>query len=219
MGDRFETAYLQNTIVNICADIDYRYIEYTGVIKSIISGESIRGEYKNGASFDFKPLTRLIFSANKMPKSKDKSYAWYRRFQIIKFPNKFSDNSEPGFEKKLNNEIPGIFNWALEGLKRLESQGHFTIAEEMKSNIYDYKNNHNDTVAAFLNENTTKYEGSFTVVGDLYAEYVQYCEALCLEVESLLSFGKRMAQLGFPSSPRRVNGKSQRCYLDIKKVS
>ena len=54
--------------------------------------------------------------------SKDKSHGFFRRFDIVHFPRVFKPSEQDyDLEQKLLEELPGIFNWALDGLKRLES--------------------------------------------------------------------------------------------------
>lgn len=52
--------------------------------------------------------------------SREHSEGWYRRFEIVRFPNEFKKTDasfDPELEKKLKNELAGIFKWAVEGLE------------------------------------------------------------------------------------------------------
>ncbi|MFW6028900.1 MAG: DNA primase family protein [Halanaerobiales bacterium] len=217
ISDRFETAYLQDKLINICSDIDPKYLTNVGIIKTLIAGEKIRGEYKGGNSFDFKPIVRLLFSANEIPKSIDKSYAWYRRFEIVEFPNRFEDNCDPLLEEKLLAELPGIFNWALEGLIRLKGRKKFTISNSMHNSMDEYQIE-NDSIKAFLGEITIDDEEGFIKVTDCYNKYKQYCKSGNLKIEKKALFGRRLSKLGYSSDIRYFNGKSHRCYIGLELV-
>jgi putative DNA primase/helicase len=222
ISQRFETAYLHQTLVNICSDIDPTYLKKTGVVKTMISGEKLRGEEKYGDSFDFSSIVRLIFSTNELPRTKDKTEGWYRRFKIVRFPNQFSptdSNYDPKLKRKLIKELPGIFNWAIEGLKRLKDQGYFTISDEMKREKINYKCN-NDSVRAFAeaklkktNEDKKQYQLPKQY---LYDEYKKYCEKVGLSgVVTRKKFTKRLKELDFEEGRRRFKvSKTTESYLD-----
>jgi putative DNA primase/helicase len=198
-NSRFSTAYLKDTLVNICADIDPTYLETTGAIKKIVSGDELRGERKHGSSFDFRSITRLIFSANELPKTRDKSTAWYRRLEIVEFPNQFDPedkDTDPNLDEKLKEEIPGIVNWAIEGLKRLKERGHFSISDTMKESKSAYQRK-NDSVLAFFEdrvEETGRPEDKLPAQF-LYRKYQTYCEDHGLNPVSQNKMGRKISDM------------------------
>ena len=67
--------------------------------------------------------------------SKDHSEGWHRRFEIIRFLNEFKKTDasfDLELEKKLRKELSRIFNWAIEGLRRLKRKGDFTKSDSIK---------------------------------------------------------------------------------------
>ena len=233
LSDRFETSKIQHKLVNICSDIDPTYLEKTGILKTMIAGETMRGEHKYRESFDFRPVARLIFSANELPVSRDKTDAWYRRLKIVKFPNTFTKD-DPGFDpnlkQKLKKEIPGIFQWALEGLRRFKKQGYFTQSKAMRSAKSEYQAE-NDSVRAFTDlkiERTGEDKPKFAIPKKkLYKQYRRYCEDSGLMSVSRRKFSRRMSELGFEDAKRRRHcrsvidqiegvGKPVRCFIKIE---
>jgi putative DNA primase/helicase len=193
---RFETKNIMGTLVNICSDIDAEYIERTGTLKKIVSGEQIRGEFKHGDSFDFTPFARLIFSANELPKARDKSEAWYRRMEVVPFPNRFdpdAPDTDPNLSEKLINEIPGVINWALEGLRRLEERGHFVTSDEMSDYMDDYQRK-NDSVLAFVDDRLeiTADADDRVPLKAIHRLYKSYCEDSGLSPVSRDKLGDRL---------------------------
>ena len=91
---RFKSAEIFGKLANICADIPASPITDTSQIKMIASGDSISAERKNQHPFQFRPFATLLFSANEIPRSKDKTHAFYRRWNFIPFPNKFEGKIE-----------------------------------------------------------------------------------------------------------------------------
>jgi putative DNA primase/helicase len=177
-GGRFEKAYLRGKLVNFCADIDSKYIDSTGLLKKLVAGDTVRAEIKHGKSFDFSPFVRLIFSANELPVSKDKSKAFYRRMKIVEFPNEFeidAPDTDPDLEEKLVNEIPGIINWAIEGLNRLRKNGSFTFSSNMQDKMKRYKRV-NDSVRAFYEDRIVKEAGNKMPTEFVMKYYEDYCD-------------------------------------------
>jgi len=217
LSERFETANIQDKLINICPDIDPTYLKETGIIKTMIAGEKLRGEYKYGASFDFKPVVRLIFSANEIPKARDKTEAWYRRFEIVKFPNTFR-KTDPGFdpylEDKLKKELSGILNWSIEGLRRLKDKRNFTESELIKEAKEEYERG-NDTVIAFLEDMIEYPEDNYELCQNVYKEYQNYCEEAGMKYTTRRTFTSKLKKLGFEVKNKWRNGKTQRCYYGM----
>lgn len=214
LTDRFETVKIQDKLVNICPDISSAYLKETGILKTLIAGEKVKGEFKYGASFSFDPVARLIFSANQLPRSSDQSDAWYRRLEIVKFPNTFSKD-DPDFdlhlEDKLKDELPGILNWAIIGLKRLKAQGNFTQSEAIAKAKREYEVD-NDNVAAFLEDEAEFPVENYEIASKVYEMYKHYCETNGFKFKSRRQFTSRLKNLGFEITVNWINGKSQRCY-------
>lgn len=69
--------------------------------------------------------TRLMMLANELPAFRDPSGALERRMLILKTHRSFLGKEDIRLTDKLMEELPGILNWAIEGLKRLRGRGHF----------------------------------------------------------------------------------------------
>jgi putative DNA primase/helicase len=199
---QFETKHLMGKLVNICAEIDANYIERTGPLKKIAAGEQLRGEHKHGKSFDFTPFCRLFFAANELPKARDKSEAWYRRMEVVPFPNRF-DPDDPETDTELSaklagsdehpGEIPGIINWAIEGLRRLEERGHFQTSDAMAEQMDKYQRK-NDSVLAFVDDrlSITADTDDRVPAKALYRFYEEYCENAGLSPVAKNKMGNRL---------------------------
>lgn len=120
-----------------------------------ITGEGfVDVEYKGvNARPSLKLPTRFHVSCNSMPDLKDPTGALGRRQMILPFFNGKSEaERDTGLKGKLLAELPGICQWALAGLKRLRSQGRFTVPAAAKPLIAASKVD-GSPVLAFLEEN------------------------------------------------------------------
>jgi putative DNA primase/helicase len=69
--------------------------------------------------------TRFMVLTNELPRLTDASGTIASRFVILVLTNSFYGSENPGLTDELVAEAPGIFNWALEGVDRLNARGHF----------------------------------------------------------------------------------------------
>lgn len=218
LSQRFGTVSIKDKLVNICPDIDPTYLERTGTIKAMIAGEEISGEYKHGAIFDFRPVVRLLFSANELPNTRDKSYGWIRRIEIVEFPNIFEGNKrDPYLKGKLLKELSGVLNWALGGLQRLRKQEQFTISKSMQRSKGEYTKD-NDSIKAYIEDKVilTNNTNDFIETQLLFDDYKRYCEEAGIVAHSRKIFTRRLkSELNIDDNQKRVNGSVTRGFSGI----
>jgi putative DNA primase/helicase len=107
-----------------------------GLMKMLISGEPITIEEKNQPAFRFEPRAKFVWSTNVLPRFTDKTDGMSRRTIIVDFRVQTLDENRQ--DKRLRStdwwkesgELPGIFNWALEGLANLTTRGRFIEPKE-----------------------------------------------------------------------------------------
>src|SRR5699024_10499289 len=109
---------------------------------------------KNKIEITTKLPTKLVFLMNELPLLSDDSYGFERRLLILPFDKTFTESEQDkDLPKKLSNELEGILNWSLEGLRRLIANNYtFTISESMKKAKELYLGV-GDHVAMFVEEN------------------------------------------------------------------
>ena len=116
---------------NICGDVGTKRIENTENIKKLSSNtDPISARLPYGVPFDFINNAKLIFAMNKMPEKDAFTTGDKRRDVIISFNNPYLDTKDDikGFAEIIRDsgEMSGVFNWAIEGLKRLERNQKFS---------------------------------------------------------------------------------------------
>ena len=91
-----------------------------------ISGEDSREvPRKNRTDWHGRMDARFMLLSNDPPVFKDASLALANRMMHIQFKISFLGRENFGLERELRHELPGILNWALDGLDRLTKRGHF----------------------------------------------------------------------------------------------
>ena len=121
----------------------------------------------------------MVLSANKIPDSDDTSHAYYKRWLILAFERSFTEGTkDTDLIHKLitDDELSGLLNLALVGLRQLEKEGGFRdIAVEDVKRDYERKSN---TVKAFLEDRCMmdlQAPEYLTLSAKVYDEYQEYC--------------------------------------------
>ena len=118
---------------------------------------------------------RFVIMANELQALIDPTGALASRFIFLITTQSFYGREDVDLEAKLVPEIPGIFNWAMEGLNRLRQRGYFlesvagieakAMAEELGSNVI-----------AFVREWCDIGEDRQTKCSDLYSAYKRWVQ-------------------------------------------
>jgi putative DNA primase/helicase len=91
-----------------------------------ITGEdSVSIDRKFRPAWEGQLRVRFLVISNELPRLADTSGALASRFIILRLVNSFYRREDLALTDRLLAERPGIFNWALDGLERLKTRGHF----------------------------------------------------------------------------------------------
>jgi P4 family phage/plasmid primase-like protien len=178
--NRFKAAQLYGKLANVFADLDARALQSSSMFKTLVTGDPIDAERKHCDPFRFRSYAKLLFSANTIPSSRDRSHAFYRRWTFIPFTRTFDGlggNPVPdkGLRDTLKDEVPGILNRAIHGLTRLTRHEAFTqppsVVEEKQKYI-----RRNDNVRVFVEECVIADTNSTLVKKEFYRVYETWCD-------------------------------------------
>jgi putative DNA primase/helicase len=148
--------------------------------KTLSSGEPIQARRLYKDPFTMTDYAKLQFNCNIMP-SAEHTHGFHRRFLISPFNVIISaeKQDETLQDRIVNNELPGVFNWALDGLKRLLKQRDFTKSEEMNAAADSYLEE-SDSIVSFMRSSdgyTPDYDETKKVLlKDMFADYLTWCK-------------------------------------------
>jgi len=190
-------AMLANKLVNYASEINGKL--ETSIFKQLVSGEPVEARLPYGDPFTLTDYAKLIFNLNELPKDVEQTHAFFRRLLIIPFDITIPDNEQDKelSAKIIRNELSGVFNWILAGLKRLLEQKNFTDSEAVNSQIEQYKKQ-SDSVQLFLeDENYVKGVNECKPLKELFTEYRSYCSINGYRFCSQKTVSERLKNIGF----------------------
>lgn len=217
LGDRFSVASLFGKLANIGDDIGDEFIPNPALFKKVVSGDRIKGENKGQKEFFFNPYCKLLFSANNIPRIKDKSGAVIDRLVIIPFDAQFSADSadfDPYIKYKLITEesLEYLILLGLQGLKRVLQNRGFTLSAKVNDSLEEYRENNNPILLFFkeiteddvINESTKK----------VYGKYNEFCLANTFTPLSNVEFSKQVKKYyDVDIANKSINGKKYRIFV------
>lgn len=129
-------------------------------------------------------------AANIFPKITDHSSAFFNRLILIPFDRIFLPHEQDkDLWPKLEAELPGILNWAIDGLKRLTKRGYFEHYGFIKEAVKDLENE-NNPVNGFLDDHVIVERGAYIEKGRLFEKYLEWCKRTNSYDLSNILFGK-----------------------------
>lgn len=197
LGDRFKTAELCGKLANIGDDIGDEFIPDASRFKKLATGDRVNVERKGQDPFEFNNYAKMLFSANNMPRIKDKTGAVQRRLVIIPFDAKFSPD-DPDFRPFIKYElreaarIEYLIQLALQGLNRILLNHKFTESDRVKRQLEDYEES-NNPIIAFINEvGLQSIENEPTK--KVYMRYKEFCLANQFQAVSNVEFSRQITK-------------------------
>ncbi len=200
-------AKLANKLLNYGSEIRGKNID-ADMFKRLVSGEPVAAREKYKTGFDLENKCKFMFNANKLPTGAEQTDAYFRRFVIVPFTVKITeDEKDPELHSKIiSKELPGVLNWVIDGLDRVLEKKKFTQCITADEELERYKRE-NNTIIIYLEENgITPDSETFWLVNDLYREYRSFCQDSGYRKVSKNDFSKELVKLDFEKH-RTANGR------------
>ena len=221
-NDRFAKAQLFGKLANIYSDLPSEALKNSADFKALSGGDRITAEHKFQAAFAFTNYAKLIFSCNYVPMTHDLSNAFFDRWIIIRFPNMFTgEKMNPNLLAKLTteDELSGLLNLAIRGLKRLLENGGFTYRKSLEE-VQDEYERLSNPVAAFLADMCEEDPEEYAIKDELYNVFKSYCKSNGYSIFSEKMFTGLLKKLAPVNDYRpTVNGERKRAWQGIKLAS
>lgn len=222
LGDRFKTAEMFGKLANIGDDIGDEFIANPAIFKKLVTGDRVSAERKGQNPFEFNNYSKFLFSANCIPRIKDKTGAVQRRLVIIPFDARFSKD-QPGFDPTIKHKLKSaetmeyLINLGVAGLKRTLDNRGFTDSDRVKKALDEYEEDNNPILGFFHECEDEHFLIEDNTTDAVYSRYQEYCLANNLQAMSKAAFSRQVSRnLNLHTEVRRFGKKICRVYAADK---
>jgi putative DNA primase/helicase len=188
------------------------------ILLRIIGNDVIDVHRKNRAAWNGELPVRIMMMSNDTPTFSDRSGALGGRMIYVKFSQSFYGREDPSLTEKLLDELPGILNWALDGLDRLNGRGRFTEPDSGQAEAEAVRRL-SDPIGAFVEDWCVIDPVRHIELDSLFLRYRAWCESEGRTKDSttkeIFSRDLRTKVPGLTTKRERINGKQIRILLGI----
>ena len=220
VNTRFAQYQLYQKLANIYADVPTKPLRKNAYLKMLTGGDLISAEIKRVQDrVKFYNYAKLIFSGNEPPKLKRVEEAVVHRFLPIKCRREWEEKKprqELIGELTTKEELSGLFNWALKGLKRIMRRRGFYETEKIR----DFKEEwliQANPLHVFLKKVVEKDPRKYMPKNYFYENLALWCEEHGVSPPSKNYVGKNLPGIlpGVKGKKRTHGGRQKRCWVGI----
>ncbi|MCX3285661.1 phage/plasmid primase, P4 family [Streptomyces sp. NEAU-H22] len=194
LGTNFGLATLVGKPLAVISDARLSGNDNSQVVERLltISGEdTIDVDRKFREQWTGKLPTRLMILSNELPHFGDSSGVIANRFILLSTRLSWLGREDPTLTDRLIAEMPGIINWALEGLARLERAGRITEPASSREAITTMRDTASPT-SAFIRERCTTGPACTVPVDALWTVWREWAEDNNVKPGTKQVFGRNL---------------------------
>lgn len=176
--DQYAAAEFSEKLLNFCGELsESQYIE-SDIFKLIVDGTTMDARRPYGQFFKFDPRCVHWFCSNYLPKSRDITDGFNRRWLILSFNHKVPDDQKIlGLENIIiQNELESIVAWALDAWLDLSRKADYSLPKSHRYHAGEMALG-NSTVRQWYQAKMVRKEGVLVTEQTLYKDYWSYCSA------------------------------------------
>lgn len=169
--------------------------EYSKV-KALVAGDPMKVRQIRQEPFDMNPTAKLWWAMNSLPPIDETSTGVWRRIRIIPFYKKFEEREKIlNLKTLLDNELAGIFNWALVGLRRSKANGTIVIPANAATVKAEYQ--HDSNIVQVFKEDSCKCGAEFSAnKTEFYKAFKTWCVDNGHKVRTSTQLKQELKKLG-----------------------
>ena len=177
-SDKFRVTELSTSVLNICGELSEDELLPGDIFKQVVDGSLLQGQYKGKPIFNFNPKATHWYCGNYLPKTKDGSEGFNRRWVILQFNRIVPENEKiRGLgDIIVAEEREAITAWCIGAMAELNSasdyflpMSHFKLVNQMTAD--------NDSIFFYLtsDEGPRIYPKGEIQLQNLYETYRTFC--------------------------------------------
>lgn len=151
-NNEYHAAALAGRSLNLVGELDANTPIQGGIFKSVTGGDDIEARHPTHRPFSFVCTAGHIFNCNRMPPTRDKSDAFFRRWRIVEFSNSVAVGREIiGLADRIfNQEQASVLAWLINGAVALAKRGSLPETENHRRLIQYWRSANNSALQFIL---------------------------------------------------------------------
>ena len=186
----------------------------------IVGGDTITVNRKNKEAWNGYLPTRLVIYSNEVLQLTENSNALTGRMIVLKMTKSFFNKEDTDLSHKLEQELGGIFNWAMDGLKRRITRGGHFIQPQSGKEYLDLMAELGNPIGTFVEDALVFAPDTLTRKEDVFACYKHWALKKSMAPGTEQAFKRRFLAATQEQYVRsdlvRMNGERVNVYLGIK---
>lgn len=220
---------------NFSDELPDKAMRYSNIIKEITGKSAIWADIKNHQEgVWFFNYAKPFFNCNQVPETKDIGNAFFIRQLQITLYNKYLPENNPDIDNKTcftrntrkedlmttEEEKSGIFNHAMEGLKRLQKNKRFsdTTTTEEKKKTWIQKS---DPILTYFNEQIEETTIDWCIkCQDFLNDVQEYCKDNGVTIDLTLNkVTRKLSDMDVQKVRKNIDGQRKWVYLGIRHIT
>lgn len=146
-----------------------------GLVKQLTGGDKVTARHLYGKEFEFEPEFKLWLATNHKPIIRGTDDGIWRRLNLIPFTVQIPDHKvDKNLKYKLQTELRGILNWALDGCLMWQREG-LKAPEAVLQASREYRQEM-DVIGSFVEQFCTVGPGLKIASSELFKAYKQWAQ-------------------------------------------
>jgi len=186
----------------------------------IVGGDTITVNRKNKDAWNGYLPTRIVMYSNEVLQLTENSNALTGRMIVLKMTKTFYGNEDTGLANKLEEELSGIFNWSMEGLRRRLARGGAFIQPKSGESYLELMSELGNPIGSFV-EDTLIFDPLGSVSkDDVFTCYSHWAMKKKLSAGTEFSFKRRFLaatqEHRIEAGIDRSGGKRTHMYVGVR---
>jgi P4 family phage/plasmid primase-like protien len=157
----------------------------------IVGGDTVTVNRKNKEAWNGYLPTRIVIYSNEALQLTENSNALTGRMIVIKMTNSFYGKEDADLSNKLQSELSGIFNWAMEGLVRRIDRGGYFLQPPSGQEYLDLMQEIGNPMGTFAEDALEFDPLAFAPKDDVFNCYKHWAIKKSIPVGTELAFKRR----------------------------
>lgn len=164
-------------------------------VKSVTGQDQITCRFLYAELFTYRPTYKIWLAMNHLPVIRGTDRGIWRRILLVPFKQNFDGREDKTLRDTLRDELDGILNWAIEGLRTWHERGLEPPEAVMKATSA-YRAD-SDQIGRWMTDTCVVLSNISCAAGTSYQSYKTWCESNGEQPMSQNKLGRALTDKGF----------------------